>query len=1331
MPNFDENVVITWDIADPVAKSAQLGQVITAVSENLTGMQAAAATAANGVYDSLGVRAVTGVVLLNAELVITLGLLADLEKAAGAQTLSQAMRSAAGTVLSRAAWEAKNPSIPATGGGGEGVMADYLSQRAAVRRTLFDLGSEQGGGYRDPATGRIVSASTLNAIRDERIASPFGASPGPSGWPPQPSMQAQNSYAPMEGEYNRTREIYSGMAGLVPPSGGPADARGILRQTTDVSTTAAGDNLREFDTIVTQYENDAAVARTTTRQLQQDMGEGWQAVKGEPIRVMTEDLRNYGASLASTKALGKTYADTQAQIQQATEAQAKYRVTDPGAAFPASRQLFQQQEIAIARAAMEKANAAYLTVGGDTGANIAQVEKTKNAYKALNDEVSAAPAEVDKASSAWMRHLGWIMQTIVLMTVLREVFSFIKTAIQDVRDLSDASAKLSFITGATPGAARTSLLGQETQMAQFGVAPKEAGQGAIIARQYGLPAGAEETAAKISLVSSEANDYTQVMKEVGQMVARSNGTFDDQNRVLDLYAVLVQNASLSTTEYLNSMESAIPLARMLGLTVETTAVIIAKTAQDLGLAGDAAAGLFSKVIQRTNIPSVQQELKDKFGISATDPAGRLKGIADYIARAQANNQNDELDAILSLVSAGGGGQSRQDLLRLPQAVKDFYDVVNSAGKQGIQTTGAWDKLFGSVGNTINTQLTVLTTSAQQFINVWANSGPMEEFFKKLTGGIAGVSEYLNQRSAISVGTDAFGALSADEKQRQVAAFNARMGYEAASVAPQYLPGQGAMGQRTVNPNAGALTFNSTDQMKADIASMLPHGWAGDTGTTGVPNLENWAAQQALALTFFQANEAANTTGGMGGGRGRLGLAGGASSSSSLGPVPSLGKAQPPFGEMLFEPKGLDVAAVQARIKELETTFADVDGYAAADAQSFAVMDEKTKAFIATLTGTPDAVQMAVREFTDAMDEAARSAATFGGISTLPENRQGGQWGRLQQDIFAQEAFLQGQANKNNIPYDPKQQIFMVLDPVNNAAYPIIGTLDAFNIEVKKATDAVMQFGGLETLPKGVSGSQLQAAANVWQARIEGAQPDVQSYEKKQEYLFWDEASQSWFKIVTSNEALQRATEDLTKSNNQITGLFNVPAGEEVYVPFSALTAGFVPAGQAGASDTSTMASAGLAQTDAATVQSYAASTQMQASTTMLSAAKSFAATSLAIPGTPYAPSGEPNYGAPPVIPGTPYASSGAPNYGEPSYTPPKSPVIPGTPYAPGGTPNYGGGQPGMATAPVVPITNISMTINNRNTILLDGNKIAESLNTLYYPQLSQLSRGSSLSVGMV
>lgn len=100
------------------------------------------------------------------------------------------------------------------------------------------------------------------------------------------------------------------------------------------------------------------------------------------------------------------------------------------------------------------------------------------------------------------------------------------------------------------------------------------------------------------------------------------------------------------------------------------------------------------------------------------------------------------------------------------------------------------------------------------------------------------------------------------------------------------------------------------------------------------------------------------------------------------------------------------------------------------------------------------------------------------------------------------------------------------------------------------------FGGFDTFPKGMDWDQFVRRVGEFENQL---QREVPEYDlNRQTMAFYDESAGYYRKITGDNEAIRRALEEQTDLLKTITGVFNVPAGGEILVPFAALQAGFVP-----------------------------------------------------------------------------------------------------------------------------------------------------------------------------
>lgn len=108
-----------------------------------------------------------------------------------------------------------------------------------------------------------------------------------------------------------------------------------------------------------------------------------------------------------------------------------------------------------------------------------------------------------------------------------------------------------------------------------------------------------------------------------------------------------------------------------------------------------------------------------------------------------------------------------------------------------------------------------------------------------------------------------------------------------------------------------------------------------------------------------------------------------------------------------------------------------------------------------------------------------------------------------------------------------------------------------------------EFGGFQNFEKGWDWTAFEKSVR----NQEGLLRNVPGYELDQKQVaFWDEATQSYKTMIADLNAIRFATDEQRKlMQQQITGVFNVPAGGEALVAFYALAQGFVPNTKSGKS----------------------------------------------------------------------------------------------------------------------------------------------------------------------
>lgn len=354
----------------------------------------------------------------------------------------------------------------------------------------------------------------------------------------------------------------------------------------------------------------------------------------------------------------------------------------------------------------------------------------------------------------------------------------------------------------------------------------------------------------------------------------------------------------------------------------------------------------------------------------------------------------------------------------------------------------------------------------------------------------------------------------------------------------------------------------------------------------------------------------------------------------------------------------------------------------------------------------------------------RDVPTAGGVQG--EYRHAGGAGAFLSEYERQQQTLR------NIPgyVAPKSEAITLLDKFGNVILQGNYNMEAVNETLSvlrerggnlaealgRAAEAADNFGGFRRLADDVNINALRQSAETWQRRIEQFEPGVQDYEQRQIFAYWDRATQTWQKIEASSQAIAFATEDTADlMRQQITGVFNLPAGETAYVAFEALQAGFVPfdrlaqigtnssqamqdLGRTSTSTTGAVAGLGAAATAAAGALRGGGAGAVQGGTSQAQARQQYLAYVAA-------------QNARDALSARTVADYGAQLGDEVMRPRPSQP-----PYGPW-TPGNVGPQP----------TALTVNIQTRNTILLDGRKIAENLSSSYFNQLATLNRAGSMA----
>ena len=198
------------------------------------------------------------------------------------------------------------------------------------------------------------------------------------------------------------------------------------------------------------------------------------------------------------------------------------------------------------------------------------------------------------------------------------------------------------------------------------------------------------------------------------------------------------------------------------------------------------------------------------------------------------------------------------------------------------------------------------------------------------------------------------------------------------------------------------------------------------------------------------------------------------------------------------------------------------------------------------------------------DPGAGRALPFGGFrGALPEGVDSSFRARI--DRF--QSIIEGFQPSAVQDYE-QRQLFAYFDYTTGQMVKFNGSVEATSMALQELSEeaaaaskqqalARSWFGGFERLPEDVSISDIESRASFFERAQANAmnQAGLPYDPQYQTFLFWDEGKKTFVPLTTTSDALRFAIEDLTKAENkraQLEGLWNVPAGADIRIPFASL-----------------------------------------------------------------------------------------------------------------------------------------------------------------------------------
>jgi len=1299
MPEFVEVVRLQWDISQAETSAKQLDSILAALDKKIaTDLPAASARMAGAMSSAFGQVVVAAdrvvermdMIILKAQEAIAAASAAGRVVPALGEIVSPQQASQVASALATYRWQQRRAGGGVGGGGGlEDDIPLGIGDTAWVERVLAQRNLDRILAQRATVPSRGAYLRGL-----EEVYTPTAA-------PRRLSAEETDRISMLQ-------EIVPALSRGV-RAGGIMDYR-LRRRAGDVFGDVAAPRFEDMGLPPTPpFESMRRPPSGTVPQYPYQLGFFEQYNLQPPGRVpRPTQLPLFpipqGGAVGQFETLAQQQAQQQAQMFAQAQAQAmalaQQRATvAPGAQFPYLQQQFLQQQLAQAGAQLGGLRTGYFQPqAGQPAISAQQVEQAATQVQALQQQITQLSGGVNLMSNVWIRHLFWIGQTILILGTLRIAYGFISEASQDVTALADASARLAAIQGGAAAAQRPGLLAGAVEAAAFGVAPREALAGGVLAARLDATPEMVRNAQQVSLVFGQAGDsgasFDNVLRELVQTELRATAAGLEHVAVMDTVAAIYAETGLDIEQTFDAIQAGVALYQQLGVTAEQAALAIAEASTAAETAPEVTAGRLARLAFLFQQPERLRELRG-FGVTAETPREGIPQIAQ-IAQQLAVSGDIETAARFFQLITGGSLQARRDMQDMAVVLRAF----NQALRESSVEAGGWQRLFGEVGNTIGTSLRILTTEAQAFIAVWSNTGGVEQFFDTLGRGIEGLTSRLRIASTTRLGMDLFAGLSPQEQLQRVEEFERASGFQAELRPRGIMPLSEEFFRQRIREGEQAQLPPPVFQAPPEVIAQMNQ--AAGTGALGdIYRLSGQArrdaeriAEAAFAQWLLGLNEGAQT-------------AGMRQRPPNYRQVPfTIPEPSLPIGGIRALPEDFNTQNIQRRVNRLADVLAGIEGI---DPEA---LKPERFVFIDTLTGALTEIVGPAQAVALALDQASASANRFGGFRDLPQGLPTSR-AALQLAVDVQQRRVE-RLEPGRQDYE-QILTFQVYDETNDRFIRLRGSAEALNLAFNRAADTVSRFGGFRDLPENVSLGQLTRQVGLWQRRVELAEPGRQPYEERQSFLFWDNATKSFRPIVTSQDALRYAMEELTRVQKQIAGVFNVPANAEVLIPFTALQEGLVPrdrlgqyTAEAGGDGVSV---SGAALSGAAGAHMTAAQTLRNAGVVLGSAAglwMSAAAFQQAFTRDQY-------YQPRPRAQPAPAMSSAAfmRAFTDDPYYQSRRPMTPG-----------GAG----ARSDMI---GVNVNIANRNVIMLDGRVIATALQQVQRTQLSQLRRTSTLAVNLV
>lgn len=665
-----------------------------------------------------------------------------------------------------------------------------------------------------------------------------------------------------------------------------------------------------------------------------------------------------------------------------------------------------------------------------------------------------------------------VFRSFILWTTLRTAVRIIKEYTERFAELEAVMTRVAFAAEKSADQVRASLASQSIVAARYGVSHADIAPAALFMAQTGIDSGTRAVAAEIARVFGP-RQYANILEEVYQTQRRAANAGLEHVEILDYLAtafrevpVGVKLAGRELEVYFDALQYGIELAPKFGLSVEKSALVIARSAAVSERGVQMMATSYSALTEKIARDPATREYLGRLGIQYETTAEGVRKVVDAFQALQAVGDDEGVIRLLSAILGG----TLQSPARLNEA--RVLLMALSEFEASSESLASFEKLSEGVANTFKQAFTEIQSSWDALLTAMALAFESSGVGKLIMGWLRGQAGWMRSiatgmsgRSAVEqfAARGELDQLVADFKRQTGLDISVRPGLNGLMIVPQPTAAQAreAFERGTVGGQPVGMTTRLGPEM---LATYL-------TGTAA-PFRES--AGEYITRRFYEfALEKAE----------------------GEGKEPPAGPAVPPGGGLIqTEPP-----------PEVER-----------------------------LLRLPEGIGL--NRFIEVYQQELRK------LEAIP-------------DYFKDE-------ERTLIAMMDAQNQYIRTQSLNSQAAS--EALRLLEEEARRAADAMSMFGGLETLPEGVTFEQFEAEVRRQEARIREQIPEEYSRELLRQKDFFFDDDGRFRKLLASSEAIRLATQELVKiEKSKITGVFNVPDEGRALVPFFALQRGFVPRGMEG------------------------------------------------------------------------------------------------------------------------------------------------------------------------